>query len=286
MAECGAGFTSKLEGMFKDMEISSDVNLSFKQYIEDLDNRYEYNIDVTMNVINMGYWPKYDVMEVNLPPDMKMYHTLFKNFYDGQHSGRKLQWQPNLDQTVLRANFMSGEKELKVSLIQALCLLPFNSTNGLSLEALAGATNIEDGELRRTLQSLACGKARVLQKNPKGKDINDGDIFAYNHHFTHNLACIKISQVQQKESNDEEKATDDRVAQDRQHLTDAAIVRLMKTRRRLRHNELVEQLKELSKVQLRFPVKEKDIKKRVESLISRDFIRRDQNDSQFYIYVA
>ena len=25
----------------------------------------------------------------------------------------------------------------------------------------------EDGELRRTLQSLACGKARVLTKNPK-----------------------------------------------------------------------------------------------------------------------
>jgi len=26
---------------------------------------------------------------------------------------------------------------------------------------------IEDGELRRTLQSLACGKARVLTKQPK-----------------------------------------------------------------------------------------------------------------------
>ena len=27
----------------------------------------------------------------------------------------------------------------------------------------------EDGELRRVLQSLACGKARVLSKNPKVK---------------------------------------------------------------------------------------------------------------------
>merc|ERR1712001_693455 len=58
-AECGAGFTSKLECMFKDMEISSENNLGFKQYIEDMDNRHEYNIDITMNVINMGYWPKY-----------------------------------------------------------------------------------------------------------------------------------------------------------------------------------------------------------------------------------
>lgn len=29
--ECGAAFTSKLEGMFKDMELSKDVLLHFKQ---------------------------------------------------------------------------------------------------------------------------------------------------------------------------------------------------------------------------------------------------------------
>ena len=29
--ECGAGFTSKLEGMFKDMELSKDIMLTFKQ---------------------------------------------------------------------------------------------------------------------------------------------------------------------------------------------------------------------------------------------------------------
>ena len=28
-AECGAGFTSKLEGMFKDMELSKDIMASF-----------------------------------------------------------------------------------------------------------------------------------------------------------------------------------------------------------------------------------------------------------------
>lgn len=29
--ECGGGFTSKLEGMFKDMELSKDINIAFKQ---------------------------------------------------------------------------------------------------------------------------------------------------------------------------------------------------------------------------------------------------------------
>ena len=36
-------------------------------------------------------------------------------------------------------------------------------------EVVREATNIEDGELKRTLQSLACGKARVLSKVPRVK---------------------------------------------------------------------------------------------------------------------
>merc|ERR1712168_778286 len=35
-AECGAGFTSKLEGMFKDMELSRDINVAFKQHMSHL----------------------------------------------------------------------------------------------------------------------------------------------------------------------------------------------------------------------------------------------------------
>lgn len=58
----------------------------------------------------------------------------------------------------------------------------------------------EDGELRRTLQSLACGKARVLNKNPRGKDVEDGDRFSFNNEFKHKLFRIKINQIQMKET--------------------------------------------------------------------------------------
>ena len=44
---------------------------------------------------------------------------------------------------------------------------------------------------------MACGKARVLAKIPKGKDINDGDKFAYNKDFTNALYKIKINQVRE-----------------------------------------------------------------------------------------
>ena len=39
--------------------------------------------------------------------------------------------------------------------------------------------NIQFHSMQPPLQSLACGKARVLAKQPKGKDINDGDRFSW-----------------------------------------------------------------------------------------------------------
>lgn len=40
----------------------------------------------------------------------------------------------------------------------------FNDTQKLSFQDIKDSTGIDDKELRRTLQSLACGKVRVLQK--------------------------------------------------------------------------------------------------------------------------
>uniref|UniRef100_A0A669EA73 Cullin 4A n=1 Tax=Oreochromis niloticus TaxID=8128 RepID=A0A669EA73_ORENI len=281
--ECGAAFTSKLEGMFKDMELSKDIMIQFKQYIQ---NQSEpSNIELTVNILTMGYWPSYTPMEVHLPTEMVKLQEVFKLFYLGKHSGRKLQWQPTLGHAVLKAEFKEGKKELQVSLFQTLVLLMFNEGEEFSMEEIRAATGIEEGELKRTLQSLACGKARVLNKNPRGKDVEDGDRFNFNNDFKHKLFRIKINQIQMKETVnitsfwlffsftscgwvflfffysslaylfslqvEEQVSTTERVFQDRQYQIDAAVVRIMKMRKTLSHNLLVSELYN----QLKFPVK-------------------------------
>uniref|UniRef100_A0A8C2TSA9 Cullin 4A n=1 Tax=Coturnix japonica TaxID=93934 RepID=A0A8C2TSA9_COTJA len=196
--ECGAAFTSKLEGMFKDMELSKDVMVQFKQYMQNQSD--PGNIDLTVNILTMGYWPTYTPMEVHLNSEMIKLQEVFKTFYLGKHSGRKLQWQTTLGHAVLKAEFKEGKKEFQVSLFQTLVLLMFNEGDEFSFEEIKMATGIEDSELRRTLQSLACGKARVLIKNPKGKDVEDGDKFIFNGDFKHKLFRIKINQIQMKET--------------------------------------------------------------------------------------
>lgn len=72
------------------------------------------------------------------------------------------------------------------------------------------------------------------------------------------------------------------MAQDRQYQIDAAIMRIMKSRKTLSHKLLMSELVN----QLRFQVQPGAIKKRIETLIDRDYLERSADDAQLYSYVA
>jgi cullin-4 len=55
-------------------------------------------------------------------------------------------------------------------------------------------------ELQRTLQSLACGKKKVLKKIPAGRDVNNTDVFRFNAEFTDPRPKFHINSIQVKET--------------------------------------------------------------------------------------
>ncbi|CAO3575148.1 unnamed protein product [Mortierella alpina] len=242
-AECGSGFTTKLEGMFKDMDTSKDIMANFRA--SKMHSKIG-QLDLSVNVLTQGNWPTYPPAEANIP-----------------------------DQ---------GTKELQLSLFQAIIVLLFNDIGdaALSYKDIKQLSNIEAKELNRTLQSLACGKYRVLSKHPKSKDVSETDEFMFNKDFSASLTRIKINAIQLKETQEENASTNERIFQDRQFQVDAAIVRIMKTRKQLSHTLLISELFD----QLKFAVKPTDLKKRIESLIDRDYLERDKNDQSLYKYVA
>ncbi|XP_076820896.1 cullin-4A-like [Clavelina lepadiformis] len=280
--ECGGMFTSKLEGMFKDMSHSKELLSQYRQHQANKPDMESCGVEMTVNILTMGYWPTYTPLEVRLPTYMVQLQESFRKFYLSKHSGRKLTFQSTLGHCVLKSKFKNGNKELQVSLFQTLVLLLFNEGDSFSFPEISDATAISEAELKRTLQSLACGKARVLTKVPKGKDVAVTDRFEFNASFKHKLIRIKINQIQLKETVEENVDTTERVFQDRQYQIDAAIVRIMKMRKTLSHQLLMSELYE----QLKFPLKPTDIKKRIESLIDRDYMERDTDNTTQYHYVA
>lgn len=295
-AECGASFTNKLEGMFKDIDISKDVMSSFKQspFYSQLAGG---GLDLYVHVLTAGYWPAYPQIEVTLPKQMNDYQEIFKKFYLSKHSGRRLTFQNSLGYCTLRANFKAGKKELIVSVYQTVVLLAFNASDNLSFTDIKSTTNLDDKELKRVLYSLTSGKVKLLIKQTKTKDINEEDIFTYNKDFKFKLYRIKVNTIQMKETVEENQKTTQNVMQDRQYQIDAAIVRIMKTRKSLSHTKLVNEVLAQLKFDIRVVFKYQnsatnlnnkgsDIKKRIESLIDREYLERDSSDAQTYLYVA
>lgn len=70
----------------------------------------------------------------------------------------------------------------------------YNYVNLIKFQEIQQETDIPERELVRALQSLACGKPtqRVLTKEPKSKEIENGHIFTVNDQFTSKLHRVKI----------------------------------------------------------------------------------------------
>ena len=51
------------------MELSRDIMLAFKQHMQNIDA--PGNIDMTVNILTMGYWPTYVPMDVHLPAEVR-----------------------------------------------------------------------------------------------------------------------------------------------------------------------------------------------------------------------
>lgn len=175
--------------------------------------------------------------------------------------------------------------EVNLAPLAAVVLLLFNDNDQMTFETIKEKTDMPEDELKRILQSLACAKIKVLTKSPKSREINSGDKFEVNSSFAHPSFKFKLPLVatrnQEKVESDK---TRHRVEDERRDITDAAIVRVMKSRKQMSHNDLVvEVTQHLSR---RFAPNPLYIKRRIEVLIEREYLQRSEADRRIYNYCA
>lgn len=293
--ECGGVYTNKMESMFRDMEISKDVSSLFREYQHRqrgpststaMGHGSKSEANNFVHLLTTGSWPSYTPSEMSLPSPITHQIKQFSDFYHEKYTGRRLTWQHGLGQCVLRAYYPKGRKELHVSLAQACVLMLFNENDRLTLEKIQSLVGLKGEQLVRVLKSLCSSKIRLLRatKQPSSSDAETStSVFVYNVAFSAKLSRIKINVAHTKETKERRSTTNERVARERQYQIDACIVRTMKARKTLHHNNLVAELGR----QLKFPIVDQSlIKKRIESLLDREYIKRDNADSAKYHYVS
>merc|ERR1711915_736485 len=125
--------------------------------------------------------------------------------------------------------------ELIVTTDQASALLLFNASERLRYSEIKSQLNLTDEDIVRLLHSLACAKYKILNKEPNTKTVAQTDYFEFNAKFTDKMRRIKIPLPPV----DEKKKVIEDVDKDRRYAIDASIVRVMKSRKVLSHQQLV-----------------------------------------------
>jgi cullin 1 len=277
--QCGGQFTSKMEGMVTDLTVARDHQTKFEEFVA---GHPELNpgIDLAVTVLTTGFWPSYKTFDINLPAEMVKCVEVFKEFYQTRTKHRKLTWIYSLGTCNINAKFDAKPIELIVTTYQAALLLLFNGVDRLSYSEIVTQLNLSDDDVVRLLHSLSCAKYKILNKEPANRSISPNDVFEFNSKFTDRMRRIKIPLPPV----DEKKKVVEDVDKDRRYAIDASIVRIMKSRKVMGHQQLVaECVEQLSRM---FKPDFKAIKKRIEDLITRDYLERDKDNANMYKYLA
>ncbi|KAF5402045.1 Cullin-3-B [Paragonimus heterotremus] len=132
MAECGAVYTSKLEGMFKDMAVSKTLMDEFSVMLSS-SNR-SLGLDLYVRVLTTGLWPTQSVgCGEALPEEAAAAFEVYRNFYLGKHNGRKISLQTNMGYAEISALFYgrassSETGSTNLTLIGTAAVDPHNPT--------------------------------------------------------------------------------------------------------------------------------------------------------------
>lgn len=313
---CGFEYTNKLQRMFQDMQISKDLNTGFKEHLQGLGHK---GLDSQYSILGTGFWPLTPPNTTfNPPEEVNADCERFSRFYKNKHEGRKLTWLWQLCKGEVKANYCKGAKmpyTFQVSIYQMAILLLFNEKDKNTYEEIAQTTQLNAESLDPSLAILL--KAKVLLMGPDGDKPGPGKIFALNFDFKNKKLRVNLNVGMKSESKQEEAETNKTIEEDRKLLLQvcldsvffsflffcfsflgaapsgplfpitnllplqSAIVRIMKARKRMKHQQLVSET--INQIRQRFMPKVGDIKKCIEILLDKEYLERLEDDELGYL---
>ncbi|EAR92331.1 cullin family protein (macronuclear) [Tetrahymena thermophila SB210] len=280
--EAGQTGVNKIETMLKDINNSEEFNQDNRKHISPL------GIELNVSVLTTGSWPIANTQEkVSTPQVLKSSIEKFEQLYKSKYKGRNINWL--YSQGTAEMQFRSKEKYLLiVNSYQMVALLSIQSqANTISYQKLVQISGIPENELEFLLMPFV--KLKILNKSDEGDAFNNNSELSINSQFQNKLKKIKCipggKQAQQKkQKEDDEGRTQfmEEMNREREFIVDACIVRIMKSRKTMKHNDLFpEVIKLINNFKPEIPL----IKRRIESLLDRDYLKRDENDRNTFIYV-
>lgn len=288
-----ADYVNKLARMFQDIKVSEDLNSQFRTSTTKHDA-------INIKILNAGAWARFsERVTVSLPVELEDYIPEIEEFYRKKHSGRKLLWYHHMSNGTINFGVNGGKFDLDVTTFQMAVLFAWNQrpNDKITYENLRLATELPNGELRRTLWSLVAFpklKRQLLLFSPtvsSAKEFNEDTVFWVNQDF----ALIKNGKPQKRGkvnligrlqlSTESSQIEDNQsIVQLRIFRTQEAIIKILKMRKKITNAALQTELVDILK-NMFIPTK-KMIKEQLEWLIEHKYMKRDDDDINTFIYMA
>ena len=278
----GSEDTHEFWQVLEDIENSKDVNGRFKEWqgkaSDEDDTKKEF--DSTYHVLDARVWPLTPPTTPFIPPpEIVNNYTGFQKLYSDKHRRRDLTWLWNLCNGEIQANYVQAAKvpyTFLVSAYQMAILLLFNDANIVTYEEAQKATMLSADWLDPSLDVFV--EAKVLKPSPENGKPEPGTSYTLNHEFESdhirvNLNVAVISEQRKKMAQTAEL--------ERNLLLQSTIVRIMKSSKKMKHLELMQET--ISRIESRIAPKVSDIKESIDRLVEMEYLERLDGEQLGYL---
>lgn len=286
-SEMGSLFTSKLEGMLRDVSASSELYKNFQKSNKENISEFMFK----PQILTPTSWPfqNPDKIDPNfkLPAALQEVQDQFESFYGKKYNQRLLRWSHHLSSIEVGHQFSTTYHEIHLPIYAASIFFLFQDHDSLTRDMIQDMTGLPDKELDRLLLSMTTApRSRILLKTPASKTIAPTDEFSINEDFTAPVTKVKLQMITGVVTSGKPERTKfmDSIERERMEVINASIVRVMKRERRLS----LGQLQEAIAVDLasRFTLTIANFNNSIETLIEKDYIQRDVDDPEVILYIT
>lgn len=164
--------------------------------------------------------------------------TQFETFYHINFSGRKLTWLHHLCHGELKVSYLKKPYIITMQTYQMAMLLLFETVDTMTCKEMQETLQLNAEMFQKHVQSLL--ESKLLTATSEA--LEPTDEICLNFDYSNKRTKFKISAALQKETQQEVEHTMSSVDDDRKLYLQAAIVRIMKSRKILKHNALIQEV--------------------------------------------
>ncbi|OMH83458.1 Cullin-1 [Zancudomyces culisetae] len=291
---CGFDFTHKLARMFNDIELNNELNTQFRTKMT-----RSLPFDFSAKVFNTAAWPltmaPYCANFI-VPQALTEAVNGYTDFYTDRHKGRKLNWLWQFSKAEVkitlpnntdpkRMTYMFSVSVFQLAIMQ---LLNSSSTRTITIQSILDSTKLPYNIIESSLSTFIKSRLVVIldpaTKKPTDGTLSSSSLLKLNTAFRSKRLRINLNAPIKADQKKESLETSQAIADSRNILIQATIVRIMKTRKTLSHTMLVTET--IAHLTSRFKPTILEIRKGIDTLLEKEFIERASGSKDQYNYLA